>query len=196
MNVVFQTATRATGEAYLKAEQELRDGGEEAGPTLRANRLNPDPVAGLLARVLLNWAGPTEPDYDAALQYLDTLPAYVAETPIGTPSPSGVAAYLEKHFEGRVTDLLALRLVKEPDWPHWRVVGVLLYLKARPEPKDTGAIVRYAAGTENDEYRQFAIDALKPLRGPDLDALLDAERQRIESIGKVFPNELAALKSP
>jgi len=185
-----------TGEGYLEAERELRDGGSEAEATVRANRLNPDPIVGLLARVLLNWAGQKGPDYDAALEYLDTLPAKIARTPAPKPSPSGAAGYLDFHFQGRVADMLTLRLVKEPDWPSWRVAAVLLYLEDHPDKATAGSIVRYAVETDDDEYREFAIDALKPSRGPDLDTLLDAERKRIEDVGKVFPNELAALKSP
>ena len=180
----------------MEAERELRDAGAQAEPTLRANRLNPDPMAALLAQVLLNWAGAKRPDYDAALEYLDTLPARIAPTPITKPPPGGVASYIEQEFEDRVADMLALRLLKEPDWPRWRVIGVLLYLKDHPDKSTAGTILRYAAETENDEYREFAVDALKPSRGADLDVLIDAERQRVENMGKVFPNELAALKSP
>lgn len=196
MHAVFRTAGKSTGEAYLEAERELRDGGAQAESTLRANRLNPDPMAALLARVLLNWAGEKGSDYDAALEYLDKLPARIAPTPLTTPSPSGVASYLEQEFEDRVADMLTLRLFKEPDWPRWRVIGVLLYLKDHPDKSTAGTILRYAAEAENDEYREFAADALKPSRGADLDVLIDAERQRVENMGKVFPNELAALKSP
>jgi hypothetical protein len=196
MDAAFRTASTETGEDYLEAERELRDGGSEAQAILNAKRLNPDPVVSLLARVLLNWAGKNGPDYNAALEYLDKLPGLIARTPAPKPSPSGAAEHLDYNFKGRVADMLALRLIKEPDWPRWRVAAVLLYLEDHPDKATVGSLVRYAVEIDNEEYREFAIDALKPARGPDLDKALDAETLRLKALNKELPGELAELKSP
>lgn len=195
MEAVFKRASRRTGEAYYEAEKELRSAPDESTSTLRAHLKSNDPVDRLLAQVVLNWFDKKKSDYDGALKYLDGLPKRLERTPVPSPPPSGVAAYLDAEYDDRVVDLLLLRLIKDPELPRWRIRGVLLYINDHPQKDTLSAFVRYTAEVENDEYRDTAIEGLKPLRGDDLNQQITAEHRRFEDKGKDFPPELTALKT-
>jgi len=189
----FDEALASTGQAYLDAERRLRDDGAAAEPVLRRNLTHPDPIGRLLARTLLAWLGASGAEYQAALDYLDSLPARIAHTPITTPSPLGAASYLTLHFEGRVADALALRLVKAADWPHWKAMAVLFYLKDHASPALTEPLLRFAADTADERWRAAAIDAARAGRDPALAAKIEAERLRLQAQKRLLPEALAAL---
>ncbi len=184
MDPVFEEAVNSSGPGYEEAERKLRDARAGALPTLRRNLHHSDPVARLIARVILDWFEGSAQDYQAALDYLDYVPRRLARTPIGNPSPLGVAAYLTQHFGARVVDLLAVRLVKGTDWPHWRVMAVLFYLRDHARPSITEVLLRFAAGTQNDEWRGAAIDAIRAAQDPDLRAKIEAERVYQAALGR------------
>lgn len=196
MDTQFEAVVVSTGQTYLSAERELLKGGQPALATLHRNLRHSDPMTQFIANTLLNWMQGGGQEIEAALSYLDNLPKRLAPTPIPTPSPLGVASFLEKHFGPRVTDALALRLVKQTDWPHWRVMGVLFYLMNQRVASTTPALVRFAAETENEEWRKAAIDALKAITDPNLRDKIAAERQRFLRLSKEFPTELADLEAP
>lgn len=191
----FAEAVTAMGKDYLDAEKKLRDAGAAAGPALRAQENHPDPVGRLLARCLADWVEGKAPNNDKALQHLDELPARKARTVMQVPSPSGTAAYLTKHFGASVVDCLALRLVKAVDWPHWRVMAVLLYLQQHKPPTATAALVRFVAETSNDEHRDLALQVLKEVDDPDLAAKIAFERARLAKVKKALPQGLADLEA-
>jgi hypothetical protein len=196
MDALFEKAVVSYGKDYLEAELALRNGGSAATLFLQKNLTHPDPVARLMARCLLDWMEGNRPEYIAALNYLDTLPKILARTPITSPDPTASARYLTKHYGDRVADVLALRLVKETDWPHWRVMAVLFYLQEHHLPSTTAALIRFAAQTGNERWRDTAVQAIKAIEDPDLPAKITAERQRLEKLQRVLPPPLAALEAP
>ena len=195
MDELFQEASYSSGRLYLESETKLRKSGDAALPTLRSNLQNSDPLARLIAKCLRDLLEGRAPDYEPALNYLDSLPQRLARTPITSPPPTGVAAYLTQHFGARVVEFLALRLVKETDWPHWRVMGVIFYLKDQGSPSTTAALLRFATDTRSEEWRSAAIEAIRATKDPDLSAKIAAERQRVEQQKKAFPAPLVDLES-
>lgn len=194
MQALFDTAVQSHGQAYLDADRKLRAGGIAAEMVLRANLHHADPVARMLARTTLDWFEGSAKDYQDTLDYLDYLPARLSRTPITVPWPDGVGAYLTQHFEGRVADFLAVRLVKGTDWEEWRVAGVLYYyLKEQARPSTTEPVLRFAVETKNDEWRGWAIETIQASKDPDLKNKLDVERRRTQALAIPFPAALAAL---
>jgi hypothetical protein len=194
MDAIFEKAILSTGREYLAAEQQLMQGGTYAAETLSKNLQHPDPLARLTAKVLLEWMEGKAPEYQAALEYLDYIPKRLAETPAGAPRPIGVANDLNERFGGRVAEFLALRLFKEADWPRWKILGVLFYLKEQHMVSTTEALIRFASDTQNDEWRKIAIEAINAAHDPDLQNKLAAERQRIEPEKRTLPAALTTLE--
>jgi hypothetical protein len=193
MDTMFETAVTSTGQAYLEAEKKLRDAGASAEPVLQKNLHRTDPIARLVARVILDWLQGSATDFQDALDYLDYLPERIAHTPMGDPSPVGIQGTLSDRFEARLVDLLGLRLVKGTDWPQWRVGGVILYLQEQARPSSTEPLLRFVVETRNDEWRRFALDAARASHDPDLKAKIAAERIRALALKLPFPPSLADL---
>lgn len=193
MATLFQKAIESRGNDYLDAEFLLRQGNSDAINTLCQNRNHPNPIARLMVESLLLWMEGKTSEYQAALDYLDYIPKRLAKTPVGVPPPIGVSNELSDRFGSRVADFLALRLVKQDDWPRWRVIGILFYLKEQKLPSTTSALIRFAAETENDEARSHAIEAIKAIADEELKVKLQIERSRLEAMHKNWPNELDHL---
>lgn len=196
MEALFDTAVKSSGQAYLDADRKLRDAGPAAVPTLRAHLQDPDPIARLVARTTLDWSEGSAADYQAVLDYLEYLPNRISRTPITRPSPLGIAGYLSLHFGAKAVDLLAARVVKGTDLPHWRVMGMIFYLKEQARPSATEALLRFAAETANDDWRSAAVEAIRAAHDPDLGAKITAERQYQAALGKSLPAALEALAAP
>jgi hypothetical protein len=193
MDTMFEAAVTSTGPAYLDAEQRLRDAEAAAVPVLEKNLHRSDPIARLVARVILDWLQGSATNFQDALDYLDYLPERIAHTPMGDPRPDGVAGYLSDTFEARVVELLALRLVKGIDWPQWRVYGVLFYLKEQARPSTTEALLRFTVETQNDDARSDALDAIRASHDRGLKSKIAAERIRALALKLPFPPSLADL---
>jgi hypothetical protein len=193
MELLFETALNATGSEYLAAENELRREGPGVEPVLRRHLQHPDPAARLLAQVLLDGRGARAADDQSAWEYLEYLPARLARTPITAPSPTGIADYLQLHYGPRVANLLALHLLKFPNWPRWRVLGVLFYLREQKQASVTAALLRYAAETSNAEGAMEAVRAIQAAADPDLPVKLAAERDRLKTLRKPISPALASL---
>lgn len=193
MDAVVAQAAASSGQAYLGLEEQLRAGGREATDALRLRLTDPDPVNQLMARVLLAWMEGRAPECPEALEYLEALERRLAKTPVGSPPPVGVAAELDDRFGPRAAECLALRLVKELDWPHWRVMGVLFYLRDQRVPETTSALVRFVALTAEDGWRKAAVEAIQAIQDPELGRKLALERQRLAAVGKSLPAALEEL---
>jgi hypothetical protein len=197
MNTTFDLALESSGQPYLNFELDLRR--EAQVDPSRADVLRkyaasyPDPIARLLAQVVLDWVGPKESDLKAALAYLDYAPVKLKPTAKGFPSPMGVESYLTLHFGDRVAELLALRLVKEAGWRHWKVVAIIFYLKAHKRSSTTSALLRFAIETEVADWRKFALEAIHEIHDPDLAAKLAFETARARKRGHAVPAEVKAL---
>jgi hypothetical protein len=196
MDAIFSRAVDGYTQDFLDAERQLLSAGAAAVPTLRANLNHADPVAQMIARYLIEWIEGRAPEYQEALDYLDYLPDRLARTPITSPPPLGVAAYLKQHFGPRVAEFLAVRLVKIPRAPHWRMMGVLFYLKEQAVAPAVPALIRFAVETQNDEWRAAAVAAIQAANDPQLQARLQAEQQRAAARQLAFPPPLAALLKP
>ena len=195
MEEVFRTAITSVGEDYLEAEQALRAGGADALMAMQQGLGDGDPIAPLLVQVLTRWIEQNPPEYQAALDYLDFLPQKLARTPIPKPSPSGVAAYLTKHFAGNVTDVLALRLIKAIEWPHWRVAGVLLYFQEHKDPQITAALIRFAGQASDRDWRNLAIETIRATSDPNIGDKLASERQFYHARHEAYPAHLGVLEA-
>jgi hypothetical protein len=197
MSTNFELAVEKTGRDYLQLELDLRGSAQldaVEGESLRkAARSHPDPVARLVAKVVLDWAGPRGGDFKAALDYLALLPIKLAPTAMGTPSPMGTESYLSHHFADRVAELLALRLVKEEGWPHWKVVAIIFYLKEQKVPSTTAALIRLAIETPDPGWRGFALEAIREIDDRELGPKLTFEIARAHRSKRAVPSEVAAL---
>ena len=193
MDDTFALAVLSHGQDYVRAEKTLRDGGGSAKATLQKNLVNPDPLARLIAQVLLEWMEGTKPEDQKALDYLDGLPKRLASTPLTMPPPDGVAAELKNRFGGRVAEFLAVRLVKGTDWPRWRSLAVILYLQSQYLPSTTAPLIRFASDTKDDSLRNAAVEVIKNAHDPELGAKITAEKLRLAMQDKVLPEGLRAM---
>jgi hypothetical protein len=192
MNTTFDLAVEKTGPEYLALESDLRRTFRPGSADLDAVRKEyADPIAHLLARVLADWAGPKASDFTTALEYLDGIP--IKGSIIRNPPPVGVEGTLTHDFANRVTELLALRLVKEPDWPGWKKVAVVLYLKNHKMPSTTSALIRFAITTAHPEARKLAIEAIRGIKDPELAGKLAFELARAMKLELPVPAEVRAL---
>lgn len=197
MNHEFELAVESSGQPYLNLELDLRhDAQVDASQAERLRRLavsHPDGVARLLAQVVLDWARPKGTDFKAALDYLDYIPKRFERTAIGYPPPIGVESYLTEHFGDRVVELLALRLVKETGWRHWKIAAITLYLQAHRVFSTTSALLRFAIETDETHWREFALEAVREIRDPELDAKLAFEIARARKRGRAVPPGVRSL---
>jgi hypothetical protein len=193
MNIVFEQAVARYGPEYLQAEQTLLRAGSAAAPTLQQNLDHRDPVGRMIARCLLQWIGGKAPEYQAALDYLDQIGKRMARTPAGVPPTAGVAAELSERYGAKVADLLAVHLVKELDWPQWRVGSVLQYIMDHKATSTTSALIRFAAETNNEPWRAAAIETIRSVHDPDLATKMDYERKRYSALERKLPEALNEL---
>lgn len=193
MDDTFALAVLSYGQDYVRAEKTLRDGGAGARATLQKNLMNPEPIARLIAQVLLEWMEGTKPEDQKALDYLDGLPKRLARTPVTMPPPSGVAVELKNRFGGRVAELLAMRLVKGTDWPRWRAEAVVLYLQDQALTSTTAPLIRFASETKDSLLRDAAVEAIKNSHDPELRAKIGAEKLRLAVQDRALPEGLRAM---
>jgi hypothetical protein len=196
METLFEEARVSMGADYLSAERKLRGAGAAAVPTLRAKLQHPDYIARSIAKCLLNWIEGRGAEFQAALDYLDFIPRRLAKTPVGSPPPVGVAAELTDRYAARVTEFLAVRLVKSPGWPSWQSEGVLLYLREHKVASTTAPLIRFAVETQREPWRAIAIEVVKAANDPELASKIVAERQLAERQKKDFPKALSDLLPP
>jgi hypothetical protein len=196
VSATFDRTLDASGPDYLRGELDLR----QAAPLdpalsqrLRQVSARGEPIARLLAQVVLDWGGPKRADFDAALEYLDRLPAKLARTAMGKPSPTGTESYLTLHFADRVAELLALRLIKEDAWPPWKARAVIFYVTAHRRPSTTTALIRFAIETPDAESRDLAIAGVRAIGDPTQATQVAAEIARAQRLHGPVPPEVRAL---
>jgi len=190
---LFRQASVSTGPVYLGAEKKILWEGVAAATALRSHLHDADEVDRLMAKTLLDWIEGRASDNEPALQYLESLPARISRTAMGTPSPLGAAEYLELKHGKRVADILALRLVKETGWPNWKTGAVLLYLEKAKSPFANAAVIRFAAETKNQDYRDVAITILKDTQDAELPNKLRKESERCRASNRPLPEFLEKL---
>lgn len=186
---VFQAAVEAEGDEYLAAEAALLASGWASD----AAEVE-DPIAGLLAGVLLEAAQSDTQPFDGAEQYLASAERWFADTILGRPPVRGVVANLTAAFGGRLGEYFALRLVKLPTAAVWRQQVALAYLQDHPTPSATDALLRYGSAPTTAPGLQAATARVLAASGDGrLAAKVSAERDRLAAAGASLPEPLAAL---
>jgi hypothetical protein len=187
MEKLFETALQAQGPEYLRSEAALLGGGEAARKALQLHLNDLDPLVRLLAGLLIDWQQARPGAHQAALDYLDRIGPALARTAAGSPSPVGVANDLTLRFGASVVDLLAVRLIKSPEWPRWRMFGVLLYLNEHKLALATAPLLRFAAESADEEARELALETVRATPDPDLAAKVAAEERHQALRGRNVP---------
>jgi hypothetical protein len=194
---LFQRALVTEDEAYLMTERALLEAPEHTEALTQALE-HPDPVARLTANVMLEW-GEAEGDpaqdhpFTAALRDLDDAERRFADTAAQTPPVRGAVEQLSARYGGRLAELLALRLVKQPGQASWRVLTTLAYLDGHKTPAVTEALIRFAAHTPSPKLQRMTAAVIAGLGDPQLRRKLTAERERLAAQGAAMPPALAAL---
>jgi hypothetical protein len=195
MDTMIQNAAKSRGQTYLNIERELTRDNPVTVHGLQRYRNHPDPVIRLMVGCLLSWISGNAPEFQSALDYLEEAPKRVARTPARFPSPGSVAYVLNERFGSRAADFLALRLAKELNWPRWRVLGILRYLKEQKLASTTSALLRFSMETDSEEARGYAIGAIQAIADPELEAKVQIERQRVEEKHQALVTVLENLTS-
>jgi hypothetical protein len=196
METLVDKALNGRGREYFEAERAYRLAGDLSALPQAPSAANMDPLSTLILQVLRQWKQPEAKEFDQALEYLDTLPSRIAKTPITSPSPSGIAGYLSMHFGWRVADLMAVHLIKQTDWPQWRVSGVLLYLREQARPSITAALIRFASETQDKRWIAVALETIRAAKDPDLPAKVYAEERHAAKESRPLPPALKELVKP
>lgn len=191
----FEEALASRGSVYVEREIALRESGSAAEPVFEEALRHPDPVGRLLARVLLAWVRGEAVGTLRAVNYLDSLPGFLAEKPYG-PDGKSAARYLTVNHGERAAEVMALRLVQSEDWPDWRVEGVISYLETCKQSSTSEALLRFVVETPNPGWRQRAFQALLRMEEPGLQVKVAAEEARLAVLGRRLPPELARWLHP
>lgn len=157
---VFQSAVDGRGRTYLDAEAELLAGGSEAS-TLLTTRAN-DPGASAQARFIAATlaaalAGAWDPA-DGPLKALDDYEKFVAPRERRRPRPAVAGGLLMAY--PKCAGTLALRLMKQDDWPEWKQLAVLSYLATHLDPAARPALQAFTATTGSAPARAYAAQIL------------------------------------
>src|SRR5215217_6329700 len=86
---LFERAIVSEDEAFVLAEERLRQAGSDGAAAARQRLDHPDPVGRLTARVVIDWAEAGD-ELDRARRYLAALPRRFAGTAAVTPPVRGV----------------------------------------------------------------------------------------------------------
>jgi hypothetical protein len=186
----FDAAVDAENDSYLEAETQLRDA-VRAEPDQRAAvtaRLDdPDPLARLVAHVVLSDADLDESQAAQVDAYLVEVQQYYADTAARVPPVSAVVEELTAQFGAQLGELLAVRLAKSMGPPAWRDMVSVAYLTRHPTPAATEALLRYAARASVPRLQTAAAQAVAASRDPDLRHKLAAESRRLAANGQALP---------
>lgn len=185
-------AVDAENEGYLRAEAALRRT-PQAAPALQAGLAHDDPIARLLAQVLLDAAESESDDLDTADRYLEVSARWFARTVAGSPPIRGVVDNLTARYGDRLAGYLAVRLAKVPAAPAWRAQVALAYLERHPTPTVTDALLRFASQTSEPALQEAAARVAAGAGDVALAAKVAAERDRLARAGRSLPGALAAL---
>lgn len=183
-------AVAKSGQRYLAAESAIL-AGLRAEP--RALDTGGDPIARAIADALQSWVQNTA-EVEAAFQYLDYAERRAAKSPLGKPPPLGVANYLSETFGNRLVGVFSVRLLKTPEWPRWKVIGILFYLQQQKAAAAVPVLLRYAGETSNAEYRKVALETIAIFADPALPKKAAEERMALEKSGKEAPGFLLEME--
>lgn len=161
MDETFRIACTSTDGPYLAAESLLRRPDPAAPDFLRhQEETAADPVARSLAALYAGWAVSGDAEVQRALAYLDAAEARFRGTPLGAPRQDICAADLTAHFGDCLALFFAVRLLKQPAWPPWKVLTALTYLYDHRRPESLPPLIRYTAETPEPAYRSAGLTTL------------------------------------
>lgn len=179
-----------SGQEYLDKEKLLRQGGDEAISALKTRLKDKDVFTRFYARTMLNWIEGRAPFNDKALDFLDTLPEKIKRTPIPNPSPTGTAHALNLYYQSTLTDILAVHLIKRPDFPYWRTTTILFYLEKQKSSEVTDILLRFITETKKEYFRELTLSIIDATKDPKLHAKIGQEQKRLKSLGLSLPLSL------
>ncbi len=193
METLFENLLTATGEHYLDQESQLLKGGEDAIAVLTSKLQHNDTYTRIYAKTMLDWLEGKSPNINIALDYLEALPGELAYTALGSPSALPTSSYLDYHYTNTVTNILGIRIIKLPELPRWYVLAVIFHIKSQTPPKATNLLLRFAIETNNEEWRNAALEAITEIQDPQLNVKIAEEKSRLASSGRGLPEFLDAL---
>lgn len=194
LSEIFTKAVQSKGESYLSYEQELAKSRPKVNLLLNEKLTSKNPIERLIAFVLLAWEKDKEQTFMKALVYIDVrAPFAVKNTPLINPAPDVVVSYLLNNFNKDIAPLLLLRLIKAENWPDWKATSILLYLKKIKLPETTEGLIRFASETNNEHWRELAIEVIKEIRHPKMPIFIESERKRFEEMEMQFPEKVDQL---
>lgn len=176
---LFETCVRQHGTAYLQAEGLLVAQGNDALGFLQTQQeTNPDPFVRLLASVMARWIQGDGSLFQQALTYIDAYELEDEKMQLVSPRSDSIAKGLLHRYEKKVAAFLAVRLVKEPEWPHWKVAAVALYLSFVNDPELEPAIAQFEAENQKPQHAHLislarevhdpaSIERANPAKSPD-----------------------------
>jgi hypothetical protein len=145
LNLSISAAIGQEGEAYERAELQIRQTEQTVAVSALEQHRSDDPVAASTCQALVESVTTQRQAFDKAIAYLAYLPKRMASTPAGSPRPDFVPKYFNHEFKRDLVLPMALRLVKSHDWPMWKFRGVLLYVTTNPEPQTLPLLLRLTA---------------------------------------------------
>lgn len=129
LNTLFQQAVDGYAKAFLDAESAIYAQGDTAATflaTKAADQTQP-PFVRFVAATLADGVKGTTKVYQSAMGRLDDRMKNLSRTPVAHPRPESVAALFSAHGE-TLTDMVALHLVKEVQWPNWLSLAAIIHL--------------------------------------------------------------------
>lgn len=184
-NTLFQQAVDGYDKAYLDAESAIYAQGDTAKQGLLAKQAdtNLTPFARFIAATLADAMGGANKTYTGLDTAVTALEERLRDTPLGTP-PADITAGTMSVQSKDLSDLIALRLVKETAWPGWRALGAVIYLGY------------YATATVLPALEQFCADltsgkhtALGDPSGEDAKAVIEQLDEAVRLITIVIEEE-------
>lgn len=183
---------QATGDVFLEKEKAFMGDKNDAIAVLSQKQgvSDADAFVAIYKRMLLNWMQGRSPNNDLVLKYLDGLPGRFLRTPLPSPSPQPAAAYISHHYQDSVVDLLAVRLLKQPEMEDWRVSATLIYFEEQKAVAITDLLLRFISQTEHAQRLEFALETLDAINDPRLDEKILNEKHRLHALGQDLPYAL------
>lgn len=129
LNTLFQQAVNGYDKAFLDAESAITAEGETATQFLSTKQADASlsDFEHFIAATLADSIAGAGTKYAAAVTAIQAKQKRARQTPVGTPVPDTIAGLYS--IQGAdITDLVALHLVKERQWPHWMSMAAIIYL--------------------------------------------------------------------
>ena len=129
LNTLFQQAVSGYDETFLNAESAIYAQSEAAGQFFSNKLAEKDlpPFTVFTATALAEGIGGKAKLFQNAMADMANYEAFAAKTPLGTP-PSDTAAGTIVAYSTELSDLVALHMVKELQWPYWKTLAAIIYL--------------------------------------------------------------------